>query len=69
MKLLSTGELATLFSLSKYTIRHYIEIELLIPHQRNKNGYYFLMKKIFIDSTRLSSLEILDILSTKSNVY
>ncbi|MFC0232948.1 MerR family transcriptional regulator [Vagococcus entomophilus] len=40
MKLLSTGELATLFSLSKYTIRHYIEIELLIPHQKNKNGYY-----------------------------
>lgn len=41
MKLLSTGELATLFSLSKYTIRHYIEIELLTPYQKNKNGYYF----------------------------
>ncbi|GAJ26749.1 mercuric resistance operon regulatory protein [Liquorilactobacillus sucicola DSM 21376 = JCM 15457] len=40
MKLLTTGELASLFSISKYTIRHYIDIELLIPKHRKENGYY-----------------------------
>lgn len=40
MKLLTTGELASLFSISKYSIRHYIDIGLLIPKQRKENGYY-----------------------------
>ncbi|MTD41877.1 MerR family transcriptional regulator [Erwinia sp. CPCC 100877] len=41
MKLLSTGELAQLFNLSKYTIRHYIDKELLTPKRNPENGYYF----------------------------
>ncbi|EOK04043.1 MerR family transcriptional regulator [Enterococcus faecalis] len=40
MRLLTTGELASLFSISKYTIRHYIDIGLLVPKQRKENGYY-----------------------------
>lgn len=41
MKLLTTSELASLFSISKHTIRHYIDIELLTPKERNENGYFF----------------------------
>lgn len=41
MKLLTTSELATLFSISKHTIRHYIDIDLLTPKERRDNGYFF----------------------------
>lgn len=41
MKLLTTSELASLFSISKHTIRHYIDIELLTPKERKENGYFF----------------------------
>lgn len=41
MKLLTTSELATLFSISKHTIRHYIDIDLLSPKERRDNGYFF----------------------------
>ncbi|NSM94149.1 MerR family DNA-binding transcriptional regulator [Enterococcus faecalis] len=38
-----------MFSISKYTIRHYIDINLLVPKQRKENGYYLLMKTISIN--------------------
>jgi DNA-binding transcriptional MerR regulator len=41
MNHLSTGELAQLFNLSKYTIRYYIDKGLLTPKQNPENGYYF----------------------------
>ncbi|MEB5880954.1 MerR family transcriptional regulator [Enterococcus gallinarum] len=41
MKLLTTSELASLFSISKHTIRHYIDIDLLTPKERRDNGYFF----------------------------
>ncbi|MFK4568263.1 MerR family transcriptional regulator [Enterococcus sp. UD-01] len=41
MNHLSTGELAQLFNLSKYTIRYYIDKGLLTPKQNPANGYYF----------------------------
>ena len=56
MKLLTTSELATLFSISKHTIRHYIDIDLLTPKERRDNGYFFSMKKMFIDYIKLSFL-------------
>ena len=40
MKLLTTSELATLFSISKHTIRHYIDIDLLTPKERRDNGLF-----------------------------
>jgi DNA-binding transcriptional MerR regulator len=38
-KLLTTGQLASLFNLPKHTIRHYIDEELLTPIINEDNGY------------------------------
>ncbi|MBO0428437.1 MerR family transcriptional regulator [Vagococcus fluvialis] len=38
-KLLTTGQLASLFKLPKHTIRHYIDEELLTPIINEDNGY------------------------------
>ena len=57
MKLLTTSELATLFSISKHTIRHYIDIDLLTPKERGETMVIsFSMKKMFIDYIKLSFL-------------
>ncbi|MFD1900943.1 MerR family transcriptional regulator [Enterococcus termitis] len=40
MKKLTTGELAEIFAISKYKIRHYIDKKLLTPSQNQQNGYY-----------------------------
>ncbi|GGC97415.1 MerR family transcriptional regulator [Enterococcus wangshanyuanii] len=40
MKKLTTGELAELFAISKYKIRHYIDEQLLTPERNQENGYY-----------------------------
>lgn len=59
MKLLTTSELASLFSISKHTIRHYIDIELLTPKERKENGYFFFDEEISTNSIRFSFLKIL----------
>ncbi|EFS03574.1 putative transcriptional regulator, MerR family [Listeria seeligeri FSL S4-171] len=41
MSTLSTGELAALFQISKYKIRHYIDEGILVPKRNSENGYYF----------------------------
>lgn len=41
MKALTTGDLAELFSISKYKIRHYIDEGILVPQRNKENGYYF----------------------------
>ncbi|CAM4143325.1 MerR family transcriptional regulator [Listeria ivanovii] len=41
MRTLSTGELAALFQISKYKIRHYIDEGILAPKRNSENGYYF----------------------------
>lgn len=40
MNLLSTGELAKLFNITKYTIRHYLDKDLLTFTQKDDNGYH-----------------------------
>ena len=39
MKLLTTGQLASIFDIPKGTIRHYIQEKLLIPIVNEENGY------------------------------
>ncbi|MBO0475700.1 MerR family transcriptional regulator [Vagococcus sp. DIV0080] len=39
--LLTTGQLAKLFDIPKYTIRYYIEESLLLPKTNKDNGYHY----------------------------
>ncbi|ENM5071707.1 MerR family transcriptional regulator [Listeria monocytogenes] len=41
MRTLSTGEIAQLFQISKYKIRHYIDEGILVPKRNPENGYYY----------------------------
>ena len=41
MRTLTSGELAKLFNISKYKIRHYLEQEILVPKRNQANGYYY----------------------------
>lgn len=41
MLTLSTGEIAQLFQISKYKIRHYIDEGILVPKRNPENGYYY----------------------------
>jgi DNA-binding transcriptional MerR regulator len=41
MRALTTGELAELFNVSKYKIRHYVDEGILVPKRNKENGYYF----------------------------
>ncbi|MBC2184728.1 MerR family transcriptional regulator [Listeria sp. FSL L7-0253] len=41
MRALSTSEIAALFQISKYKIRHYIDEGILQPNRNPENGYYF----------------------------
>lgn len=41
MKLLTSGDLAKLFQISKYKIRHYIDEGLLTPDRNEDNDYYY----------------------------
>ncbi|MBC1243136.1 MerR family transcriptional regulator [Listeria welshimeri] len=41
MRILSTGEIAQLFQISKYKIRHYIDEGILVPKRNPENGYYY----------------------------
>jgi DNA-binding transcriptional MerR regulator len=41
MKLLTTGEMAKLFNVTKYKIRHYVDKGLLTPRKNEANNYYF----------------------------
>lgn len=41
MHTLSSGEIAQLFQISKYKIRHYIDEGILVPKRNPENGYYY----------------------------
>ncbi|MBF2673759.1 MerR family transcriptional regulator [Listeria marthii] len=41
MRALSTSEIAALFQISKYKIRHYVDEGILQPNRNPENGYYF----------------------------
>lgn len=66
MLTLSTGEIAQLFQISKYKIRHYIDEGILVPKRNPENGYYILKKPTFTVYIKLSFLEKLAFLFKKS---
>lgn len=72
--LISTGELAKLFNITKYTIRYYLEKEVLTYTRKEANGYYMFSEKdiyqlyqiIIFREIGMSITEIKKVLQLKS---
>lgn len=66
MLTLSTGEIAQLFQISKYKIRHYIDEGILVPKRNPENGYYYFEEADIYRLYQIILLEKLAFLFKKS---
>lgn len=75
MKPLTTGEVAELFHLSKSTLRHYIDKELISPDKDSTNNYYlfsetdiYRLYQICLQANTEIQIKINELVQTKSQI-